>query len=216
MNGLLDHLAAFLTDNSWLAGPAFALIAFGESLAVVGIFIPATPILFMIGVLIGNGRIDAASIVLFGMAGAISGYWASWKLGHHLGNRAWQAPALVRHRRGIARARLFFRRWGGISLIVGRYLLGPFQSMLPLVAGVARMNAWRFHRYNIASGILWVMLVLAPGFLVGQGIAIAGLDHNHQDQMIMRLTVASFLVILAGLAAMPRLRGRFAGPAAQK
>ena len=206
MNGLLDHLVVFLTDNSWLAGPAFALITFGESLAVLGIFIPATPILFMIGVLIGNGRIDAASIVLFGVAGAISGYWA-WKLSHHLGNRAWQAPALVRHRRGTARARLFFRRWGGISLVVERYLLGPFQSMLPLVAGAARMDTSRFHRYNIASGTLWVMLVLAPGFLVGQGIAIAGLDHNHQDQMIMMLTVASFLAILAGMAAMPRLRG---------
>lgn len=204
MTGLLDQLASFLTDNSWLAGLAFALIAFGESMAVVGIFIPATPILFMVGMLIGNGRIDATSIVLCGMAGSISGYWVSWKLGHLLGNRAWQAPMLVRHRRGIARARLFFRRWGGISLIVGRYLLGPIQSMLPLVAGVARMDARRFHRYNMISGILWVILVLGPGFLVGRGIAFAGLDHHYQDQMIAILTVASVLLIFAGLAAMAR------------
>jgi membrane protein DedA with SNARE-associated domain len=204
MNGLFDHLAAFLTDNSWLAGLAFALIAFGESLAVVGIFIPATPILFMIGVLIGNGRIDAASIVLFGVAGAISGYWASWKLGCHLGNRAWQAPALVRHRRGIARARLFFRRWGGISLIVGRYLLGPFQSMLPLVAGVARMNAWRFHLYNIASGSLWVMVVLVPGFLAGRGALVAGLSPIRQDHIILILAAGSFLAILTGLVTIER------------
>lgn len=204
MNGLLDQLAAFMTDHRWWAGPVFALIAFGESLAVAGIFIPATPILFMIGVLAGNGRIDATSVVLFGMVGAIAGYWVSWRVGHHLGHRAWQTPALVRHRRGIARTRLFFRRWGGISLIVGRYLLGPFQSMLPLVAGVARMDARRFHRWNIASGVLWVLLVLMPGFLVGRGIAIAGIDQRYQNQMIAALTFASCLLIVAALAAMTR------------
>lgn len=202
MNGLLDQLAAFMTDHRWLAGPAFALIAFGESLAVIGIFIPATPILFMVGVLIGNSRVDAESIVLFGIAGAVSGYWVSWKLGHSLGHRAWQAPALARHRRGIARARLFFRRWGRVSLIVGRYLLGPFQSMLPIIAGVAQMDARRFHRWNMASGVLWIVLVLAPGFLIGRGIAIAGLDHRHQEQMIALLTLASCLLVVAGLAAM--------------
>ena len=207
MNGLLDQLAAFMTDHRWWAGPVFALIAFGESLAVVGIFVPATPILFMVGVLMGNGRVDAVSVVLFGMAGAIAGYWVSWRVGQYLGHRAWQTPMLARHRGGIVRARLFFRRWGGPSLVAGRYVLGPFQSMLPLVAGVARMDARRFHRWNIASGMLWVVLVLTPGFLVGRGIAIAGVDQRYQSQMIAALTFASCLLIVAALAAMMR-RGK--------
>jgi membrane protein DedA with SNARE-associated domain len=206
MNGLLDQLAAFMTDHRWLAGPAFALIAFGESLAVLGIFIPATPILFMVGVLMGSGRVDALPVALFGMAGAIAGYWASWQAGRQLGHRVWQARSLARHRRGIARARLFFRRWGGISLVAGRYVLGPFQSMLPLVAGVARMDAHRFHRWNLLSGVLWVTLVLTPGFLVGRGIEIVGLDSRYQDRILAALTAASCLLIVLGLAATLRRR----------
>ncbi len=201
MNGLLQLLSDFMTDHRWLAGPAFGLIAFGESLAVIGIFIPATPILFMVGVLMGSGRVDATAVALFGMAGAIAGYWLSWRAGLQLGHRAWQAPALARHRRGIARARLFFRRWGGLSLVGGRYALGPFQSMLPLVAGVARMDAHRFHRWNVLSGVLWVSLVLTPGFLVGRGIEIAGIGKAWQDEIISLLLLASCLLIVAGLMA---------------
>lgn len=201
MNGVLQHLADFMTNHRWLAGPAFGLIAFGESLAVIGIFIPATPILFMVGVLAGSGRVDPASVMLFGIAGAITGYWLSWRAGDHLGHRAWHHPALARHRRGIARARLFFRRWGGISLVAGRYVLGPFQSMLPLVAGVARMDAHRFHRWNVLSGVLWVALVLTPGFLVGRGIEIAGFDRSWQDQIVAVLMAISCGLIAIGLLA---------------
>lgn len=199
MNGLLQYLSDFMVDHRWLAGPAFGLIAFGESLAVVGIFIPATPILFMVGVLAGGGRVDPSSVVAFGIAGAIAGYWLSWRAGDRLGHRAWQLPALARHRRGIARARLFFRRWGGISLVGGRYVLGPFQSMLPLVAGVARMDAHRFHRWNVLSGVLWIILVLTPGFLVGRGVEIAGFNKAWQDQIVGVLLVASCGLIVIGL-----------------
>ncbi|MGQ3393076.1 DedA family protein, partial [Blastomonas fulva] len=128
-NGLLVDLADFLTDHRWLAGAAFGLIAFCESLAVIGIFFPATPILFMVGVLAGSGRVDAASVVLFGIAGASAGYFLSWRAGERLGHHAWRLPTMTRHRRSIARARLFFRCWGGVSLVAGRYVLGPFQSM---------------------------------------------------------------------------------------
>ncbi|MGQ2943984.1 MAG: hypothetical protein ACT6Q7_18550 [Blastomonas fulva] len=36
------------------------------------------------------------------------------------------------------------------------------------------MDAHRFHRWNVLSGVLWVSLVLTPGFLAGRGIEIAG------------------------------------------
>lgn len=199
MNGVLQLLSDFMTDHRWLAGPAFGLIAFGESLAVVGIFVPATPILFMVGVLAGSGRVDVASVVLFGIAGAIAGYWASWRAGDQLGHRVWHHSALARHRRGIVRGRLFFRRWGGVSLVLGRFVLGPFQSMLPLVAGVARMDAHRFHRWNVLSGVLWVVLVLTPGFLFGRGIGILGLDRIWQDQIVAVLMAVSCGFIVLGL-----------------
>lgn len=201
MNGLLQSLADFMVEHRWLAGPAFGLMAFGESLAVLGIFIPATPVLFMVGVLMGSGRVDALSVALFGITGAICGYWVSWAAGRKLGHTVWHRPSLARHRRGIARARLFFRRWGGISLVAGRYVLGPFQSMLPLVAGVAQMDAHRFHRWNITSGILWISLVLTPGFLVGRGIEIAGLDKAWQDRIVIILMAISCGLIVLGLAA---------------
>ncbi|AOF99839.1 hypothetical protein BSY18_2845 [Blastomonas sp. RAC04] len=201
MNGLLQLLSDFMTDHRWLAGPAFGLIAFGESLAVIGVFIPATPILFMVGVLMGSGRVDAAPVVLFGIAGASAGYFLSWRAGERLGHHAWRLSAMTRHRRSIARARLFFRRWGGVSLVAGRYVLGPFQSMLPLVAGVARMDAPRFYCWNIMSAVVWVGLVLTPGFALGRGIEAAIFEKAWQDQIVAGLMAISVCMIFVGLVA---------------
>ena len=83
-------------------------------------------------------------------------------------------PLLRDHCRGVARARLFFRRWGGPSLILGRYVLGLFQSMLPLVAGISAMAQRRFHAWNVASGVVWVIVVLIPGYLAAKGVHLLG------------------------------------------
>lgn len=47
--------------------------------------------------------------------------------------------------------------------------------------------------------VLWVCLVLTPGFLVGRGIEIAGLDRSWQDQIVAVLMAISCGQIVIGL-----------------
>ena len=143
-DALTDFFKSILAYG-WLAGPAFGLLALGESLVLLGIVIPATPILFLVGTLLGSGALDPFAILPWALVGAITGYWASWALGRRSGHTIYASPHFRPHRREIARTRLYFRRWGGPSLILGRYVLGPFQSMLPFVAGVAKMPRRQFH-----------------------------------------------------------------------
>jgi membrane protein DedA with SNARE-associated domain len=63
----------------------------------------------------------------------------------------------------VARARLFFRRFGFASIFLGRFL-GPVRATVPLVAGVLRMDHRLFQLANIGSAILWVPLLFAPGY----------------------------------------------------
>ena len=197
MIDLLDRLMHIAAANRGWAGPAFGLLAFGESLAVVGIIIPATPALFFIGTLLGSGQIDPAIVLPWIIAGAIAGYWLSWSAGRRMGHAVYRTRVVASHRRGVARTRLFFRRWGGPSLIVGRYLLGPLQSTLPLVAGVAGMGARRFHLWNVASGILWPFVVLAPGYLAARGVTLFGFGIAQQRLLVPVLLAVSLVLMLA-------------------
>lgn len=197
---MTDTLASLLKTYAILAGPAFGLLAFGESLVILGILIPATPLLFLMGTLLGSGALDPLAILPWAVAGAIGGYWTSWSLGRRAGPGIYSARRFKPHRRQIARARLFFRRWGGPSLILGRYILGPFQSLLPFVAGVAAMPARRFHLWNILSGCIWIAAVLTPGYLVGRGVVFPFFDHIDQRIFTAALLALSLTLAIGGIA----------------
>jgi membrane protein DedA with SNARE-associated domain len=153
----------FIRDHGIWAAPIVGLITFGESLAVVGLFIPATALLMIVGGLIGTGVIDPVPILAFAIAGAILGDWVSYWIGRKIGPSVYRRWPLVKHRTLVARSRLFFRRFGVASIFIGRFL-GPIRATIPLVAGVMKMNRRRFQFANVSSAIIWVPTLLAPGY----------------------------------------------------
>ena len=68
------------THRTW-AGPIAMGLAFGESLAFIGILLPATAALVFVGVLIGQGLLDFWTIVLWAVPGAALGDWVSYWVG---------------------------------------------------------------------------------------------------------------------------------------
>lgn len=197
MNSVLDYHAGW----AWLA---FALIACGESTALVGAFIPATPVLLLVGTMVGSGRLSPWDVVPSGIAGATLGYGLSYAVGRWTGRRLGHAAVLRPHRRSVARVRLFFSRYGAPSLILGRYVLGPFQSLLPWFAGAAGMPARRFWAINIFSSVLWIFATLTPGYLAARGAAhIPGGPEWQYGAVGMLTTIsvaAAVLCILVALA----------------
>lgn len=172
MEELIARIIAFITTYSAWAGPVFGLLAFGESLAIVGLLIPATALMFAIGGLIGTGAIDPLPIIAWGVAGAVLGDWVSYSLGRYIGPSAYRRWPLNRHRSTLARARLFFRRYGFAAIFVGRFL-GPIRATIPLVAGVMEMDRRRFQIANATSALLWVPLMFAPGYFAARSLGAA-------------------------------------------
>jgi membrane protein DedA with SNARE-associated domain len=159
-----------LLGQTSLVVVAVFLLTFAESLALIGAVVPATPMLLLLGGLLATGTISPYAVLPSALVGAISGYWVSWVIGRKYRHRIYSVRFFARRRRNVARVRILTRRYGGPILVVGRYVLGPLQSTVPLVAGAAGMTPARFHRWNVLSGVLWVPIVLAPGYLSGVGI----------------------------------------------
>ena len=92
--------------------------------------------------------------------GAIGGFWLSWRLGIRYRHRLTHLRWLTAER--LARSRLFFQRYGPWAIFFSRFL-SPLRATLPFVSGASSLPLWSFQLANVSSGLLWPLLLLAPG-----------------------------------------------------
>ncbi|MGF7447582.1 DedA family protein, partial [Klebsiella michiganensis] len=94
--------------------------------------------------------------------GAIGGFWLSWLTGyryrHHLHRIRWL------NAERLARGQLFLRRHGAWAVFFSRFL-SPLRATVPLVTGASGTSLWQFQLANVSSGLLWPLVLLAPGAL---------------------------------------------------
>lgn len=165
---MIEQTTQFVATHAAWAGPVVGLLCLGESLAIVGLFIPATAVMLAIGGLVGAGALEPWPILLWAVVGAIAGDWISYALGSRIGPSIYRRRPLNRHRHLIARARLMIRRYGFAAVFMGRFM-GPVRATVPLVAGILAMPRHVFQIANVTSAVLWVAVMLAPGyFAVGR------------------------------------------------
>ncbi len=182
MDQYIDQIAMFIEANQAWAGPITFLLTLGESMVLLGLFIPATALMLLTGGLIGAGTLNPWTIIAWGIAGAIVGDALSYWLGRWAGPGILRRWPLKQQRSGVARARLFFYRYGFASVLIGRFL-GPIRSTIPTVAGVMGMGHSRFQMANVASAILWMPLMLAPGYITARSLGTA--DNAQQIAMMI-------------------------------
>lgn len=204
MEGVIAQAGTFVSAHGAWAGPIVGLLCFGESLAIVGLFVPATAVMLAIGGLIGADTLDARPIFLWAVGGSILGDWVSYAFGSRIGPRVYRCWPLDRHRPAVARTRLFFRKYGFAAIFMGRFL-GPIRATVPLVAGVLAMPRRPFQIANVASACLWVPLMFAPGYLAAGPLGAAlAIDEN--TLVLGGLAMAAVAMSVALLAS--RLPGR--------
>lgn len=181
------------THQAW-AGIITALLCFGESLLIIGLVIPATAILIFTGALLGAGTLEPMPILVGGIAGAIVGDAVSYYIGRWLGWDITQKAALRNYRRFFIRTRLFFKKYGTLSVFLGRFM-GPIRSTIPTVAGIMGLNHTKFQIANITSAILWMPIMLSPGYFSAKGAKSLA---EHSGSGIG--TIFSLLSIALGIA----------------
>ncbi len=168
MDSLLAPVIEFIEQNQKWAPIIMGLVAFGESLFIVGLLIPATPLFLAAGALIATGSLEVAPMLLYTMAGAVAGDVLSYFIGRQSGRSILYSSWGKRHRKRAAKSRAFFRRYGALSVFVGRFF-GPLRSTVPFMAGVMRMDNFRFQLANVGSAMLWAPMMLLPSWLAVKG-----------------------------------------------
>lgn len=155
-------LLAFVEAHRAFAGPIFALLAFGESLVVVGVLVPATGVMMAAGALVGAGSLPLLDVWIGGALGAALGDTVSFWVGRRLGPHVLRLWPFSRHPEMLAAARAVFARWGWAAVLIGRFV-GPLRASVPTVAGMSDMPTNVFQLVNVGSAILWIPVLIAPG-----------------------------------------------------
>lgn len=66
----------------------------------------------------------------------------------------------------LKRADRFFKRFGGASVVVGRFT-GYAQTLIPLAAGISGMRYRVFLLFSIVGGIVWAAVMTLVGYFFG-------------------------------------------------
>lgn len=152
----------FIQAHQIWALPIIFLLAFGESLAIISLIVPATAILLGAGALIGTGVISFIPVLIAASLGAVIGDWLSYWLGKHYHKQVISSWPLSKYPKLVYCSEQFFQRYGALGVFVGRFF-GPFRAIVPLIAGTMHMPATKFNLANISSAPIWAFVLLAPG-----------------------------------------------------
>ena len=176
MSGL-ERFADWLATHPWVAGLIVFLIAFGDALILVGIVIPAMPLLFAVGALVGTGHIDGSYAILCAAVGAFLGDGLSFWVGHRYGPALRQRWPFARYPEWIERSEGMFRRHGTKAILTARFV-GAIRPFVPAIAGMLKVPVRRYAPASAIASILWAIVFLVPGWVFGTSLdlfaAIAG------------------------------------------
>lgn len=194
-NAWIDGLSQWLAANPAWAGLIIFIVAFTESIVVVGILIPGIMILFALGALIGLGLVDFYMAWATASVGAILGdsfsYWVGRRYRESLVNR-WpfnRWPELFEQGRAL------FRKRGVLGVVIGRFV-GPLRPIVPVVAGMLAMKPRQFYPTAVVAGIAWSPAYLIPGVVLGASLDVASAYTLRLSILLGIVVVSCWLVYL--------------------
>jgi membrane-associated protein len=183
MSGFLDQLQAALASMGdvrqmiEIGGIAvMTVIVFAETGLLFGFFLPGDSMIVVAGILTtANTHGDVArpalldpwsltlSLVLAAIVGNELGRWLGLKFGGRV--ERWPDGWLYK-RRYLEAARDYYATKGASSLVMARFI-PVIRTFIPFVAGMGRMPAGRFFRWNVIGAVLWIGSLVWLGRLIG-------------------------------------------------
>jgi membrane protein DedA with SNARE-associated domain/membrane-associated phospholipid phosphatase len=141
------------------------LVAFAESLPIIGTILPGSITMTAIGTMIGTGVLPVTTLA-WATLGALIGDTLGFSVGYFFAEQIKTIWPFKKYPRWLKVSEDFFEKHGGKSIIIGRFV-GPARSTVPMVAGLLKMPWWRFFVAAVPSAALWALLYMVPGILLG-------------------------------------------------
>ena len=139
-----------------------------------GAWLPGETALIAAGVYAADGHLPIAGVIAVAAVGAIIGDNVGYWLGREGGRRLLYRYGIVARfaDRVLPPAERFFARHGGKAVFLARFF-GGVRVTGAWMAGISRMDWWRFLLWNALGGIVWAAGVGLLAFYLGKAAADA-------------------------------------------
>jgi membrane-associated protein len=167
------HLDRHLNEWAESLGPwlyvVLFLIIFCETALVVTPFLPGDSLLFAVGALAASegSPIRIGLVIALLIVAAVLGDAVNYTIGKYFGPKVfrWEKSRFFNPEH-LARTQRFYEKYGGKTIVLARFV--PIvRTFAPFVAGIGRMQYRRFAVFNVAGGVLWVVIFSVAGYQFG-------------------------------------------------
>ena len=163
---LIEDIAAGLGEWAYLL---VAFMAMAETAAFLGFVAPGEFTIIFGGVLAGEGTLSIQLLIGIAWAACVAGDAIGFYLGHRLGRRfaLEHGPKVRLTEERFLKVEDFFRRHGGKTIFIGRWL-GLVRPLMPFTAGASGMSYRRFLPYDVLGAGLWAATWCLLGYIFWQ------------------------------------------------
>ncbi len=197
--------------SSWLGYLVLGSLILLDRGAFTGLVLPGELFLALGGVYAGRGELSAVAVVLVAVCAGVAGETLSFWLGRRFGIRIIRhLPLANRFEKHLGEARDFFRRNGGRTVFVGRYVsvVGTF---MPFAAGMSKMPFRRFLIFDLLAISLWAIAVTLLGYFLNSQVGLV-------DRILSQFGwgLLGLIVLFVGGRMLLKRRGEMARPLKSK
>lgn len=155
--------------------------------------LPGETMMVVAGIMAYNNHGSYIGMIVASALGTVLGMQFSYEVGRRLGTRAVDKYGsyigLTPYR--MTKAADFFNRFGNIVIVIAYFLPGV-RHILGYFSGISRINAKRFHVYSTVGGILWVVVFITLGYVLGPSAP-------HAFKLLHKYGTMLFIVAIAAL-----------------
>jgi membrane-associated protein len=215
--GLILLVAVFVVlqkvvsvDKIFQAGGmiGLALTIFAETGLLAGFFLPGDTLLFAAGFFAAQGRLGLALTLLVLYVAAVAGNMVGYEIGKRSGRKLFnKSDSIVFHKDNIDKAQDFFKRHGGKTVILARFV-PVVRTLASPLAGMGHMPYGKFMLYNLVGALLWVPSITLIGYWAGKALGhYINIDHYILPAALLA-TLATFGVSFIHILRDPLSRQR--------
>ena len=151
---------------------------------------PSEIIMIPAGYLAYQGEMNVYAVVFVGILGSLLGALFNYYLALYFG-RAFllkYGKYVFIKESTLDKLEAFFTKHGEFSTFNGRLIPG-IRQLISLPAGLAKMNVWHFSLYSALGAGIWVIVLVALGYVLGSNQALIS-EYLHTATVITLISVA--------------------------
>ncbi|HEY5563079.1 MAG TPA: DedA family protein [Clostridiaceae bacterium] len=147
----------------------FFLVVFCETGLVIIPFLPGDSLVFAASAFAArlSSPLNIWLVFLIFSTAAIIGDTVNYQIGYFFGEKLFSnSNSKLFKRAYLDKTHNFYDKHGSVTIIIARFM-PIIRTFAPFVAGIGKMNYFKFLAYNVVGGIGWVAVFCISGYFFG-------------------------------------------------